>query len=152
MSLGAWELQAAIYNRLASDTALASLGFAVYDDVPQGSAYPFIIVGEESSTDDGGKDYQALNRSIIVHTFSRYAGSKETKDALAIVYDLLHEQPLTVTDQQVVLLRHDFMGPIQVEGDGLTRHGVMRFRALTVSSSTYQAAVWLTEDSQEWVP
>jgi hypothetical protein len=45
------------------------------------------------------------------------------------VYSKLHDAAITVTDASLVLIRHEFSTTLE-EADGITRHGVMRFRAL----------------------
>lgn len=152
MSLGAWAIQAAIYDRLASDLTLTSLGARVYDDVPQGTEFPYVVVGDETITDDGGKDFQGFDRLMSIDVFSRYSGNKEAKQIMDQVFNLLHDQPLTVSTQQLIVMRLAFAPPVLRDPDGVSRHGVMRFRIKTFSDATYTAAVWLTDDAQEWVP
>ena len=47
MASAGLELQKAIYQKLRSDAALVALlgGAKVYDDVPQGTAFPYITFG-----------------------------------------------------------------------------------------------------------
>lgn len=135
MPLGAWEVQTAIYSRLTGDPTLSGLvGGRIFDDIPQGSDFPYVRLGDENTTDDGGKDYVANQRAISVEVFSRYAGSSEAKRVMSAVYDLLHEQGLTVSGQQVVLMRHEFSSPVFMDPDGLSRHGSMRFRLFTANT------------------
>lgn len=133
MSLGLWDVHIAVFNRLATDSTLAALGVTVYDNVPPSPAMPYVRVGEESLVDDGGKDYDAVSRIIGIHAFSNYSGSKEVKDVMSAVDAALHDLPLAVDGQQVVFIRRSMSPIIILEKDAITRHGVVRFRALTVS-------------------
>jgi hypothetical protein len=58
---------------------------------------------------------------------------KETKNIEKEVYSLLHEQSISVSGASFVNCRCEFTTDI-AEDDGVTRHGVMRFRAFVMDS------------------
>ncbi len=128
-----WPLQQAVYGALTGDAAIqAFLGnpTRVFDHVPQGSAFPFLVIGEVSATPFDTKTESGLDQSLTLHTWSRYRGLKEIKTVMAAVADVLDGQSLAVSGHTLVLLRFEFASTV-VDDDGLTRHGVQRFRALT---------------------
>ena len=49
------------------------------------------------------------------------------------IHDLLHDSSLTVSGASMVNMRQEFHTTI-TEADGITRHGVMRFRAVVSDS------------------
>ena len=52
MSIHSFELQKSVFGVLNSANITDAAGSAitgVFDDVPEGTAYPYIVVGEESS-------------------------------------------------------------------------------------------------------
>lgn len=135
MALGLFALQSRIYATLNGDSNLTStLGASVYDDVPQGSAYPFVSIGEEQSNEYGTMDLDGMDTALTIHVWSRYDGAKETKDILDRIHTLLHDSSLSVTGFNLVNLRFEF-SDIMRDPDGVTRHGVIRFRATILGTS-----------------
>jgi len=129
MSDHSLELQKSIFNALDGDSTLQNLVTDVYDFVPENTAFPYVKVGEETSLDNGTKTLQGNEHTLVIHTFSRYRGSKEVKEIMSRIYTLLHESSLSVTGASLVNLRFEFSDVIK-ENDGLTSHGLQRFRAI----------------------
>ncbi|KAA0592947.1 hypothetical protein J2848_005697 [Azospirillum lipoferum] len=130
MSASSWPLQVAVLAAL--QPALAPV--PVLDDVPQGQAFPYVVIGEDTVTDwPMLGDDEAEEIDLTLHVWSRYAGRKEAKHLMAAIKTALHQQPLPVDGQQLATLRFSFE-TLFVEPDGLTRHGVLRFRALCLSA------------------
>ena len=129
MSDHSLELQKSIFNALDGDSTLQNLVTDVYDFVPENTAFPYVKVGEETSIDNGTKTLQGNEHTLVIHTFSRYRGSKEVKEIMSRIYALLHESSLSVTGASLVNLRFEFSDVIK-ENDGLTSHGLQRFRAI----------------------
>lgn len=128
MSSASWPLQVAILAALRP----ALSGVAVLDDVPQGQAFPYAVIGEDVVTDWSMLDRDGEDIDTTIHVWSRYAGKKEAKLLMATIKAALHERPLTVAGQHLVVLRFTFE-TLFLEPDGKTRHGVLRFRALLQS-------------------
>tara|TARA_R110002012_G_scaffold272906_1_gene458661 strand:+ start:149 stop:550 length:402 start_codon:yes stop_codon:yes gene_type:complete len=133
MSDHSLELQKSIFNALDGDSTLQSLVTDVYDFVPESTAFPYVKVGEETSLDNGTKTLQGNEHTLVIHTFSRYRGSKEVKEIMSRIYALLHESSLSVTGASLVNLRFEFSDVIK-ENDGFTSHGLQRFRAVVYDS------------------
>ena len=134
MSIAQFPLQEAIYSALKNDNTLTStLGAGVYDDVLEGSTYPFVELGNETAIDFSTKDVDGAEFTSIIHVWSQYAGAKETKQIMDRIYDLLHNSNLTVTGFNLINLRFEFSDILR-DPDGKTRHGVMRFRALILGN------------------
>ena len=129
MSDHSLELQKSIFNALDGDSTLQNLVTDVYDFVPENTAFPYVKVGEETSLDNGTKTLQGNEHTLVIHTFSRYRGSKEVKEIMSRIYALLHESSLSVTGASLVNLRFEFSDVIK-ENDGFTSHGLQRFRAV----------------------
>jgi hypothetical protein len=133
MSDHSLELQKSIFNALDGDSTLQSLVTDVYDFVPESTAFPYVKIGEETSIDNGTKTLQGNEHTLVIHTFSRYRGSKEVKEIMSRIYALLHESSLSVTGASLVNLRFEFSDVIK-ENDGFTSHGLQRFRAVVYDS------------------
>ena len=128
-----WELQKAVYTTLRADSALqAFIGnpARVYDHVPQDSLFPYVVIGEATGREFDGKSEDGMEQTLTLHSWSRDRGMQETKEIMAAVVDALDQVALTVTGHTLVLLRFEFSDTF-LDPDGLTRHGVQRFRAVT---------------------
>jgi|TARA_S200002703_G_C3664964_1_gene204171 hypothetical protein len=126
-------LQKTVFDALDGDGTLQSLVTDVFDFVPENTAFPYVKIGEETAVDNGTKTLQGNEHTLVIHTFSRYRGSKEAKEIMSRIYALLHESSLTVSGASLVNLRFEFSDIIK-ENDGLTTHGLQRFRAMIFDS------------------
>ena len=125
-----WALQAAVHTALAGDATLQGLignPARVYDHVPQDSVFPYVVTGEARAKPFDTATTDGMAVDLAIHTWSRYRGSKETKDLVNAVLD---DAGLTVTGHTLVSLRFD-SAETKTDKDGLTRHGTLRFRAVT---------------------
>ena len=131
MGLHTTNVQKAIFSTLSADSSLDSLvgNNKILDDVPQGTNYPYVQIGEETSIDAGLKDKEAQEYTLTIHIWSRYRGNKETKEIAERIYTLLHNGAISVTGASLANFRNEFF-TVLIDDDGLTRHGVMRFRAI----------------------
>jgi hypothetical protein len=130
MSLISWPLQQALFSRLS--TALAPV--AVYDDAPTTATFPYVTLGEQTSTGSGDKTSDAEELTVTLHAWSRKAGRKEVKDLLERIHSALHAQELTVAGFDPVTLRHEFSNDF-LEAETSTKHGVIRFGGVVTSST-----------------
>ena len=131
MSDHSFELQKTIFTTLNGDNTITSTFSAtVHDHVPQGTSFPYIVIGEETMTDESSaKTLDFNNFTLTIHIFSRNRGRKEAKQIMARIYELLHNQNLSVTGADHINTRFEFSDVIK-ENDGLTYHGVQRFRTI----------------------
>ena len=130
MSIGGFALQSTIYSTLSGDSNLTTtLGASVFDDVPESTSFPYVQIGEDNVTKFDTKDVNGSETTLTLHIWSEYKCSKETKQIMDRVHDLLHDSNLSVSGFNLINLRFEF-GDIMRDPDGKTRHGVMRFRAV----------------------
>ena len=130
MSFHSWELQKAIFTKLNGNVdGLDGANIPVYDDVPQQSNYPYVQIGEETSANNGTKTLDGVEHTLTMHIWSQYRGRREIKTIMKSVYDLLHNTAISVTGASLVNVRQEFSTTL-AENDGITRHGVIRFRAV----------------------
>lgn len=130
MSFHSWELQKAIFTKLNGNVdGLDGANIPVYDDVPQQSNYPYVQIGEETSANNGTKTLDGVEHTLTMHIWSQYRGRREIKTIMKSVYDLLHNTAISVSGASLVNVRQEFSTTL-AENDGITRHGVIRFRAV----------------------
>ena len=128
-----WPLQQAVFGALSADsgiTALLGNPPRIYDHTPPATAFPYLVLGEATSTPFDAKTENGMEQTLTLHTWSRARGLKETKQVMAAVTNALDDQALSLSGHTLLSLRVEF-GTTSLENDGLTRHGVQRFRAIT---------------------
>ena len=130
MSLHSWELQKAVFTALSGNvTGLSGVNVSIYDDVPENTSYPYVVIGEETASNNGTKTVDGLEHTLTIHAWSQYRGRREIKEIMQSVYENLHNTDISVSGASLVNIRQEFNTPL-AENDGITRHGVMRFRAV----------------------
>ena len=138
-------LQAAIFQALQSplNSVLARLVGpdgtvyqqpAIYDHVPDlvqaDDHYPYVVVGDDTGSPFDTDDTDGQESTITIHVWSRSLGRAETKKVQRAIYKALHKQLIPVADQDTVDCIWEYAETI-LEADGVTRHGVQRFRITT---------------------
>jgi hypothetical protein len=133
-------LQAAVYDTLVGDSTLLSMlsgawGFdAVFSDTPQENAddnayYPFISFGPgialpfDTKTSDGGSELVQIN------VWTRENDYADVKEIAQRVYQLLHNQSLTIAGCDHILTKMQDVD-FTIDPDGHTRRGLMFFRII----------------------
>lgn len=136
MPSASWSLQQSIFSTLTANAALTTLlgGARIYDDVPQGTALPYLTLGQSTERDwstggdlatDDGREH-----ILTLHVWSNARGKKQTHDIIGAIRSALHDQPLPLTGHRLINLRHEF-SEARRDPDGETVHGIARFRAVT---------------------
>ena len=126
-----WAVQQAVYAALAGDGALMALVAGVHDHPPEGAApFPYVLIGESTARDWSGAAAEGMELTLTLHAWSRYRGFREVKAILAAIHSALHDATLALAGQTLVNLRFDFAATMR-DPDGLTTHGVARYRAVT---------------------
>lgn len=121
-------LQTAIYNRLANDVTVTARVTGIFDAVPQGQAYPYVTLGEDTSTDDGTKTFYQEEITKTLHVWSKHKGKKEAQEILSLVLESITSEPLVLTGGFSVQFSQLEMLEVFPDKDDTTRHGVMRLR------------------------
>jgi hypothetical protein len=124
-----YSFQQAVYQLLSSDSTLLALVDAVYDRPPQGSPFPYITLGDMAISDWSTKTSTGTEILLTIYIWSRSGGRKETADISDRVYRLLHQASVSVSGQALVQIRY-LSSDIQLDDDGITYQGMMRFRSL----------------------
>ncbi len=105
----------------------------VYDHVPPGAVFPYIVFGPTNLAPYDTKTEIGFEQIITINIWSRYRGGKETRDIFQAVYDTLHRATFTITGQ--VFLSCEFhSADFGLDSDGLTYHAAVRFSILTQST------------------
>jgi hypothetical protein len=92
-------------------------------------AYPYLAFGDLVAVDWSTKTTKGMQTAIVLHAYSQ-TSKKEVIEILDRVFDLLQSGGLTLEGQELVAMRFDY-NEITLENDGVTYHGMIRFRAYT---------------------
>lgn len=123
-------LQAAIYDRLATDAALAALaGDAIYDALPEG-ALPalYVVLGAEDVRDASDKTGGGAEHRFVISVVTERAGFATAKAAAAAVSDALVDADLALSRGRLVALNFAKARAMRV-GTGSLRQINLTFHA-----------------------
>jgi Protein of unknown function (DUF3168) len=127
-----WALQQAIFTTLcASDEIKDLVGDPprVFDTPPRGTAFPYIVIGDDTQSDWSTATEGGSEHAVVIHVWSRADGHKEAKLVADTVRDTLDGAELDVTGQALIDIRY-LETNFTRESDGETTHAALRFRAV----------------------
>ena len=117
-------LQRAIYDRLK-----AKLNIPVYDQVPEGAKFPYVTLGETTALDWSTKLEAGQEITHTLHIWSQYPGMKEVLELVDEVIQAFTAAPLDLKTDGFQSVVHSLdMNEVLRDPDGITRHGILRFR------------------------
>jgi hypothetical protein len=125
-------LQDALYAALASSAALQALigvPARVFDHVPDGTAFPYVEIGEVSARRFDSASRNGLDCTVTLNVWSRYSGRREAKQILDAIYAVLHDGSLSVAGNAHVLTSFQ-SAETKRDDDGLTYHGLVKYRVI----------------------
>src|SRR5262245_37804789 len=110
MPSASWALQQSIFARLSADAPLvALLGAArVFDDVPQGSDFPYLTFGQSTARDWSTGSEDGSEHILTLHVWSKERGKRQAQEIMGAVRTALHDQALTLPGHRLINLRHEF--------------------------------------------
>jgi hypothetical protein len=112
----------------------AALAVPVYDSVPPGAGDKYVTMGNHTVADESAKDKDGQELTIEVHQWdSTHRGRMGVLELQGTIYSALHNAALTVDGAEVSYCWFEFSTSF-LDEDGLTMHGVMRFRVRTLSA------------------
>lgn len=119
-------LQQAVFDQLSNYPDMPT----VYDDVPVDAAFPYVVIGEDTHIPFDTDDSLGSESTVTLHVWSRYRGKKEAKEIQALIYDAMTRHPLVLDAHDLITIEFEY-SEVVLDPDGITRHGVQRFRAIT---------------------
>ena len=126
MGWHSFDLQTAVYSLLSGDSTLDGLvgNNRIYDSVPQNSAYPYVVIGLETSSNIGTKTLDGNIYSLDIDVWSQYRGQKQIKQVMERLYELLNDATISVSGASSIMSYVRNTSTF-VEVDGITRHGLV---------------------------
>ncbi|MEU5950325.1 DUF3168 domain-containing protein [Micromonospora sp. NPDC047465] len=126
-------VQMALYRRLKDDPALTALATGgVWDEVPEGTPYPYIRIGDHLSTPDNDHGGFGREVTVTIHVWTKARGNSQGQGIAGRIGELLDHRPrdLAVVGHRVVSIRQEFDQAFPDANPEL-RHHVIRFRIIT---------------------
>lgn len=129
MKLANAEILADLYACLNGNLATGS----VYDEAPQDSSFPYVLIGEMQTTRHGSKTTDGQDVTVTFHVWSAYKGDKQVHQMMDDVVQLITAYTWSLTGFDVLQTRHEFDTVIEdrSDADRPLRHGILRVRLLT---------------------
>jgi hypothetical protein len=118
------EVQKAIFTKLK--TALST---TVYDNVPDNAVAPYVVIGDDTFVQMDTDLIVGFEATVTIHSWSKYRCRAEVKTIMGNIYDALHRAEFTVQGYNLLGCDCEYSETF-LESDGVTRHGVQRFRIL----------------------
>jgi hypothetical protein len=127
-------IQQGVVTTLRAAPGLTSIVAGIYDRPPQGTDYPYVVIGDDTSIPFEADDMVGEECTLTIHVWSRQHGRAEAKLIMAQIYDALNRVAFDITDGYILDCMYDFSDTVR-EGDGTTVHGIIRFRIFAVLNS-----------------
>ena len=116
---------------LASLQTACTSATGVYDGVPQGATYPYVVIDYSyaNNRDFLSLDERMEERYVYLSIWSRLHGQREIMDLITQI-QTIHEQPLTLDTGTAVSVRVENTRTYR-ENDALTFRGQVVLRVIT---------------------
>lgn len=124
-------IQDAVYGVLSGDATLGALISGVFDEVPEGTPYPYVTLGEALEQPDNAHDRFGRQSVLTLHVWSLHRGFSEANAIASRVVALLDHNPLTVVGRHHVVTRYEFSQSLRDPDTPGLRHIPLRFRVIT---------------------
>jgi hypothetical protein len=121
-----WPLQKAVYSCLSNNAELMELITGVFDEVPEGTALPYVTIGDDTVNGMDSKTGYGEDITLTMHVWTNGPGKTQNKAIMDAVLMALTSGELTM-DQGFNLegCKREFLNVIPDNGG---YHGVCRFR------------------------
>lgn len=116
----------AVYVALDATSGLTGI---ISESLSNADPFPKIWLEDGGADDWSNKDDNGLEAFVNLHVGSQKEGTKEIRGLMDKCHGALHNVDLVLANGQSVLcqfVRHD----VVIDSDGITRHGIMRFKLL----------------------
>lgn len=133
MSDSSLSLQKGIYAALTADAALTQAISGVFDYVPEPNdlttGLPWVQIGDDVLKDWNTMDFDGKAVTCTIHTWTREQSRSVCKTIQGMIQRILNGAALTAGAAIVVFFQLEFETTMR-DPDGVTHHGIQRFRAL----------------------
>jgi hypothetical protein len=131
--IGITAVLAAVISRLKTDALTIAYAAKIFNNVPGGSAMPYIRVGEfldRPSAMFGSRDFAPEDVSFQVHVWSNYAGDYEAANLMSLICKAITGTRLSITGYSTLynaVLEYSDVLIDDTVPTAICRHGILRF-------------------------
>ena len=128
----ALDLQMAIYNELTGHAGIISAlgGAHVFDDVPQGTQFPYVAIGNIETRNWSTQTSTGHEHIVTLNAWSNHRGRKQVQSIIGEIDDALDGKNLVLQDHALVNLHVIFWSALR-DLEGKAYHGIVRLRGVT---------------------
>lgn len=120
MAIPTVELQKSIYNKLSTN-------YSVFESKPINQPFPYILIGDDITTNNLTKDKKRTNHNITIHSFTKDKSSLNSKTMNYFIKDSI-ENGLAVEGFYTGMITLEMMMTLKEEAtDGIIYHGVIEY-------------------------
>lgn len=131
MTAASLALQKAVYAALAGNAGIGALiGDRIFDGPPRSLAFPYVTLGDARAADWSTATEEGTEHRLQLHAWSRERGKAECWAVIDAIRAVLDAAALGLDGHVLVNLRFE-AADVGQDRDGITWHGVARFRAVT---------------------
>lgn len=131
MTHPALALQKAVFAALVADAGVgAAIGDRIFDAAPRSAVFPYATFGDARVGDWSTGTEDGAEHRLVLHVWSREPGKAVCWAILEAIRSALHDAALDLDGHALVNLRFE-AADVGQDRDGITWHGVARFRAVT---------------------
>lgn len=125
-------LQMAARDALTADSMVTAMlgGPYVHDHPPQGSAMPYLTVGDIETRDWSTQSSRGHEHRMTVRAWSDREGRRQAQELISEIDRVLDGAPLILDGHRLVTLSVVFW-TVQRTADGKAYEGIVRLRAVT---------------------
>lgn len=125
----AWELQKGVFSLLDGDATLSAMVGGVFDDVPEVTNYPFVVLTDVIGRDRSATAVPIEQIEFVIEVYSREGGHKEALSIMDRIRELLHGAPISLVGFSLAFIQSQ-ESRLSLGRDAKTYRGAMAFTAM----------------------
>lgn len=114
-----------------ADTLLLSLVTGVFDQAPENQPFPYLVVGEATEVPSNTFGRRGREATVTNHVWSQARTTGEATAIIARLNQLFHRKSLGALNGYMNILCLYDMQQVFPDRDGISIHGVVRYRLLS---------------------
>jgi hypothetical protein len=128
------DIQEAIYTLLTNDPELMNKITNVYDFTPDNEDYPYVVIGEFTSSNWDTYQRHGEDVTVTIHVWSNSQGMKQIEEIMNDVNRLLVRRSFDIESWQNVGCMFDYSSTFagRSPSGSVIRHGILRYRLLVL--------------------
>jgi hypothetical protein len=135
MSDASIELQGSLVTLIKADAGLtAIIAGRIYDNVPNGAAFPYLTIGNVQVLPDTAQEYDGSDIVFTIDGWSLTVGQVQIKQLGKALSAALLAATMTLVGYRVIEVISE-QTQYLIDPDGQTKHGVFVYRARTEPSA-----------------